>query len=317
MDGLPARKASFTVARFRGRPTLKPARTSPVRVIATLALAAVAFAGCDDDDDDGDDEFEAATEAVKQIAQNAPTSLPANVPDDVLRVTLGGVEYNLRELISRPSESRPSAHIVAAYQTGSTPADPPPFGTSDVAVLPDSTRAAPAAQVYECRQNGTSFAWTFLQPEAGLQPITPQPIPALELLVLDHFRYPAGIDYGPPTGAPPVGPAWRVSAPVLDQGSTTSGQTLFIGSVEATVANGPANVPLLRLANVARIDRGLPSEVFSRTTSDGIQKGYVLRLNTVGGIAPTTGCAGAPDVGSRQRVPYAADYYFIDVLTTP
>ncbi|NOK16143.1 DUF3455 domain-containing protein [Corallococcus carmarthensis] len=294
---------------------MKPARTRPVLVIATLALSVVALGGCDDDEDD--DEKAAATEAVKQISQGAPTSLPANVPDEVLRVMLGGVEYNLRELLSRPSESRPSAHIVAAYQTGSTPADPPPFGTSDVAVLPDYTREAPAAQVYECRQNASGFAWAFLQPEAGLQPITAEPIPALEKLVLDHFRYPAGIDFGPPTGTPPVGPAWRVSAPVLDEGASTAGQTLFIGSVEATVANGPGNVPLLRLANVARIDRGLPSEVFSRTTSDGTQTGYVLRLDTAGGIAPPTGCDGTSDVGKRERVPYAADYYFIDVFTTP
>ncbi|RKG95891.1 DUF3455 domain-containing protein [Corallococcus sp. CA053C] len=283
-----------------------------------LALAVAASGGCDDDDDDApDDGTAAATEAVKQIAMNAPTSLPANVPDEVLRVTLGGVEYNLRELLSRPSESRPSAHIVAAYLTVPTPEDPPPFGTRDVAVDPDYERAAPAAQVYECRQNASGFAWAFLQPEAGLQPITSQPIPALDKLVLDHFRYPAGIDFGPPTGTPPVGPSWRVSAPVLNEGTPTAGQTLFVGSVEATVANGSGNVPLLRLANVARIDRGLPSDVFSRTTSDGTQTGYALRLNTVGGIAPTAGCSGTADVGQRERVPYAADYYFVDVLTAP
>lgn len=294
---------------------MKPARTSPVRVIATLALAAVTFHGCDDDEPV--DEAAAATEAVKQITQGAPTRLPDNVPDEVLRVTLGGVEYNLRELLSRPSDSRPSARIVAAYKTVSTPADAPPFGPPEVAVHPGYQPSEPAAQVYECRDNGAAIAWVFTHPEAGLQPITSQPIPALDSLVLDHFRYPGDIDFGPPTGTPPVGPAWRVSAPVLDQGTPTAGQTLFVGSIEASVANGSGNIPLLRLGNVARIDRGLPSDVFSRTTSDGTQTGYVLRLNTVGGIAPKTDCDGLEPWNKRERVPYSADYYFIDVLTTP
>jgi hypothetical protein len=108
-----------------------------------------------------------------------------------------------------------------------------------------------------------------------------------------------------------------VSAPALNEGVHTSGQTLFIGAADASVPNGAANVPLLRLSNAARIDQGLPSDVFSRSLADGTQRGYVLRLNTVGGIAPTAGCAGAADVGKRERVPYSADYYFLEVLTPP
>jgi len=37
---------------------------------------------------------------------------------------------------------------------------------------------------------------------------------------------------------------------------------------------------------------------------------YLQRVNTVGGIAPATGCALAGDIGKRQFVPYAADYVF-------
>ncbi|XXF80203.1 DUF3455 domain-containing protein [Myxococcaceae bacterium GXIMD 01537] len=259
----------------------------------------------------------AAAEAAKQITQYAPSALPANVPESLLLVTLGGAQYDLRDLLGRPAGSRPSARIVSAYRTVDTPAEPPPLGTSAMPVTLDYTRSAPAAQVYECRQSGSEFAWTFLQPEAGLQPITSQPVQNLELLVLDHFRYPGGIDFGPPTGTPPVGPAWRVSAPAVNPATPTSTQTIFIGAGDASVPNGPDNVPLLRLINVARIDLWLPNELFSRTSSDGTQTGYVLRLNTTGGIAPTAGCGGAADVGKRERVPYSADYYFIDVLTPP
>jgi hypothetical protein len=37
---------------------------------------------------------------------------------------------------------------------------------------------------------------------------------------------------------------------------------------------------------------------------------FIQRLNTVGGIAPSTGCAQLADVGKRASVPYTADYFF-------
>src|SRR4030095_15166557 len=37
---------------------------------------------------------------------------------------------------------------------------------------------------------------------------------------------------------------------------------------------------------------------------------FIQRLNTLGGIAPSTGCAVATDVGKKALVPYAADYIF-------
>lgn len=291
-------------------------KTSRLRSLrATAALALVALGGCDDDD--GASDAEVAAEALQRISRDAPTGLPDSVPADLLRVSLGGTDYDLRELLDRAPGSRPSARIVAAYQTVSTPVEAPPLGTSSVSRPTDATPSAPAAQVYECRNTGGSFAWSFLRPEAGLQPITTEPVPGLETLLLDHFRYPGGIDYGPPTRAPPVGPAWRVSAPALNQGEPTSGQTLFIGAADASAPNGSGNVPLLRIANAARIDQGLPSDVFSRTTADGRLRGYVLRLDTVGGLAPASGCAGAADAGKQERVPYSADYYFIEVQTPP
>jgi Protein of unknown function (DUF3455) len=285
-------------------------------LLCTLTLGSLTGCGDDEDDDAPPPDSEVAAEAARQVVQYAPTSLPEGVPEELLQVTIGGTQYDLVELLGRSTGSAPYARIVAAYRTVTTPEAPPPLGTSSKSVSPDYTRSAPAAQVYECRQVGGVFTWALLQPEAGLEPITTQPVSGLELLVLDHFRYPGDIDYGPPTGTPAAGPSWRISAPVLDSGTPTSGQTLFIGAVEAMVLNGTANVPLLRVANVARVDQDFPVDVFSRTSSDTNQLGFVLRLSTEGGIAPTSGCGGTADLGQRYRSPYSADYYFLNVYTT-
>ena len=37
---------------------------------------------------------------------------------------------------------------------------------------------------------------------------------------------------------------------------------------------------------------------------------FIHRLNTSGGVAPSTGCTIPTDVGKRAFVPYTADYFF-------
>jgi hypothetical protein len=39
---------------------------------------------------------------------------------------------------------------------------------------------------------------------------------------------------------------------------------------------------------------------------------FIQRVNTVGGTAPSTGCARPTDIGKRVFVPYTADYYFFE-----
>lgn len=43
------------------------------------------------------------------------------------------------------------------------------------------------------------------------------------------------------------------------------------------------------------------------------QTTFVQRLNTFGGVAPSSGCAKASDVGNQAFVPYTADYFFYRV----
>jgi hypothetical protein len=51
-----------------------------------------------------------------------------------------------------------------------------------------------------------------------------------------------------------------------------------------------------------------PEGSFSKVTS-------IVRANTVGGVAPASGCSQAA-AGTSARVEYTADYYFYDVKST-
>jgi len=84
-----------------------------------------------------------------------------------------------------------------------------------------------------------------------------------------------------------VGPTWA-----NDHGTV-------VGSAVAKVAApDPANIPWLRLTAVSHTGTGR----FSKVTT-------VQRLNTVGGIAPASGCDGTT-VGAEADVPYTANYFF-------
>jgi hypothetical protein len=37
---------------------------------------------------------------------------------------------------------------------------------------------------------------------------------------------------------------------------------------------------------------------------------FIQRLNTVGGVPPSTGCASSMDIGTEAFMPYTADYFF-------
>ena len=63
----------------------------------------------------------------------------------------------------------------------------------------------------------------------------------------------------------------------------------------------PAAIDWLRVTATA--NEGGPSSVLARTT-------FIQRVNTAGGLAPSTGCSSAADVGKTAFVPYSADYIF-------
>jgi hypothetical protein len=72
------------------------------------------------------------------------------------------------------------------------------------------------------------------------------------------------------------------------------------GTVKASIDSPQANaIPWLLLVTKSVGPRGS----FSKITS-------IQRVNTVGGVAPKTGCAQST-VGTTARIPYTADYYFL------
>lgn len=62
-------------------------------------------------------------------------------------------------------------------------------------------------------------------------------------------------------------------------------------------------IPWLKLQVKNHQDGPTGGDKLSATT-------FIQRLNTHGGIAPSTGCASLADVGNKAFVPYKADYFF-------
>ena len=109
-------------------------------------------------------------------------------------------------------------------------------------------------------------------------------------------------------------PQWTFVAPeaaLFDARGNTIGQhgagpywqatdgSRIVGTLKQRAdAPNPAAIPWLLLSTKSNGSAG----VFSNVSS-------IQRVNTVGGIAPATGCA-ADSAGKTARIPYTADYYF-------
>jgi hypothetical protein len=258
-----------------------------------------------------------ARSALAELAVSAPKNLPQNAPAVLLQLEDG--KYDLGALITNNTKGvLPSARIVSAFRTTDTPSEANKRALAS-GVKPAYESSAPAAQVYECIANKDTgvLEWTFTRPEAGLIPITEgnKSIRGIDQLTFDHFLFPGGIDVGQSASAP-KGPAWRVSAPALDQDQATGGQALFVGAVDVKAKNGDLNIPLLRVRNVAFVNHIDDAKVqrlpfaYNGESATGKQLGFVLRLNTQGGLAPSGSCS---KDAKPVRSPYATEYYFVEL----
>jgi hypothetical protein len=91
-------------------------------------------------------------------------------------------------------------------------------------------------------------------------------------------------------GSHGAGPFWQ---------STDGSRVVGKVKARADAVNAAADIPWLLLTTTAEGPSGQMSAVKS-----------IQRIRTAGGVAPSSGCAAAGDVGKQSRVPYTSDYVF-------
>jgi len=138
-------------------------------------------------------------------------------------------------------------------------------------------------QGYVCVAVGTTFSWTFFGPQATLFDEESQQI-------MTHFLSPTPYSQLP-------NPTWQHSR----DSSAVWAQMIKSSSDPAFVA--PGAIPWLLLDAVVVGDGPTWGDKLTPTR-------FIQRVNTVGGKAPSTGCATQTDTMKRALVPYEADYFF-------
>jgi uncharacterized protein DUF3455 len=139
-------------------------------------------------------------------------------------------------------------------------------------------------QNYICLPSGPGFVWTLFGPQATL-------FDNDERQITTHFLSPNPDEDGTARAT------WQHSR------DTSTVWAVAIASSSDPAFVEPGAIPWL-LLQVAGADPG-PTGGQKLT-----ETAYMQRVHTSGGLAPTTGCTQAPDVGKRTLVPYTADYVF-------
>jgi Protein of unknown function (DUF3455) len=160
------------------------------------------------------------------------------------------------------------ASAAAAPGSQTTPGDPLDPRTYEPGSKPSLAVYAVGVQKYACQPNG---AWLFTDPEAVLYDAEQAGKP-----VGTHF-----LNFG--TGRP----VWQ-----FKDGSSVE------AARKVTVGGGPGNIAWL-LLQAAATASGSDGDRLAGST-------WVQRLNTSGGVAPSTSCT----PGDTLAVPYTTDYFF-------
>jgi uncharacterized protein DUF3455 len=155
--------------------------------------------------------------------------------------------------------------------------------------------SAAGTQNYICLPSGSGFAWTFFAPQATL-------FNEDDEQVITHFLSPDlnPIDPNEILGTPRV--TWQHSR------DTSTVWAVLSASSSDSAFVAPGAIPWLLLQVVGAQDGPTGGHKLTATT-------FIQRLNTSGGVAPSTGCALSTDVGKKALVPYTADYYFFKKVT--
>lgn len=146
---------------------------------------------------------------------------------------------------------------------------------------------AVGTQNYICLPGGSGVAWKFLGPQATLFQTDQGDLHQ----VATHFLSdnPDEIDT--------LRPTWQHSADT----SRVWGQARASSTNPAFVEAGA--IPWLLLEVVGSESGPAGGSLLTRTK-------FIHRVNTSGGVAPSTGCSEPRHVGALALVPYVADYFF-------
>lgn len=150
---------------------------------------------------------------------------------------------------------------------------------------------AEGTQNYLCMASATGLGWRFIGPQATLFLRYPWINGEVRQQVATHYLSPNLVEEG--TARPTWQSSFDTSA-VWAKANATSSDPSF-------VAAGAIPWLLLEVTGSRRLPTG--GNTLSHTT-------YLQRIDTTGGVAPSTGCTEAADIGTTAFVPYTAGYVF-------
>jgi hypothetical protein len=153
-------------------------------------------------------------------------------------------------------------------------------GTQNYVCLPCPNPTTPATAC----PDSTGFAWLLFTPEATL-------FADNDKQVTTHFFSPN------PSEGGTVRATWQDSR----DSSIVWGGRAISSSDPHFVAQGA--IPWLKLPMAGVQEGSTGDNTLTATT-------FIQRLNTSGGVAPSTGCTSTTNVGDKAFVPYTADYFF-------
>jgi hypothetical protein len=145
-------------------------------------------------------------------------------------------------------------------------------------------------QNYICLPSGTGVKFVLYTPQATLFDHRKQ--------VTTHFFSPNPFEGGT------IRAAWQHSRDT----STVWGAVMPGHSSSDPAFVEPGAIPWLLVTVVGSQDGPTGGDMLTATT-------FIQRLNTTGGVAPSTGCSASTDVGNQAFVPYTADYFFYKKAT--
>jgi hypothetical protein len=151
---------------------------------------------------------------------------------------------------------------------------------------------AVGTQNYICLPSGSGFAWILFTPQATL-------FRDNQRQVITHYFSPNLSPIPPEEIAGTIRATWQDSRDT----STVWGQVKPGDSSTDSEYVAPGAIAWLLVTVVGAQDGPTGGHTLTETT-------FIQRLNTSGGLAPSTGCASSTDVGREEFVPYTADYFF-------